>query len=388
MIMPCVRPCLCSADGYNAGMKPLSARNIRVYGKRDEYCAWPSIARLAGGALVVAFCRSEEHLGPSGEILVVRSTDNGETWSEPVTVYNSIIDDRESGFTLMTDGTLIMHMWSTHHKDHMYLSLSQDSYEGDVLRRWINRVNSSEYRNAAGLEGGTTAISRDGGKNWTPPVAGPDSIHGGCILNDGTALVASYRNRSAISIYEGDPAHDGESMAWKIRSQIPTPVLRSTRFGEPHIAALPSGRVVAALRSTAIPYNDMSERNLLWMTYSDDAGRTWAEAYPTPLWGFPPHLLVLNDGRLLCTYGYRRTPFGQRACISEDGVTWRAEQEIVIRDDAENLDLGYPASAQIDDRTIITVYYQPPVEASPARMKPPDPDRAKPEIVATVWELP
>ena len=47
---------------------------------------------------------------------------------------------------------------------------------------------------------------------------------------------------------------------------------------------------------------------------------------PTPMWGCPPHLLALGDGRLLCTYGYRRAPFGVRACLSHDGgETWEDE---------------------------------------------------------------
>ena len=55
---------------------------------------------------------------------------------------------------------------------------------------------------------------------------------------------------------------------------------------------------------------------------SRDNGKTWSEPYETPLWGFPPHLLQLSDGRILCSYGYRRAPYGQRVCISDDGITW------------------------------------------------------------------
>ena len=109
---------------------------------------------------------------------------------------------------------------------------------------------------------------------------------------------------------------------------------------------------------------------------------------PTPLWGFPPHLLALSDGRLLCTYGHRRPPYGQRACVSRDGVKWRAEDEIVLRDDADNGDLGYPASAELGPGRILTVYYQAPVARPPPLMRPPDPARHKPGIWATTWDLP
>ena len=72
-------------------------------------------------------------------------------------------------------------------------------------------------------------------------------------------------------------------------------------------------------------------------------GNTWAPPFATPLWGFPPHLALLADGRVLCTYGYRRPPYGERACLSDDGVSWSLRQEVVLRDDVPNGDLGYPA---------------------------------------------
>ncbi|NQT52222.1 exo-alpha-sialidase, partial [bacterium] len=37
---------------------------------------------------------------------------------------------------------------------------------------------------------------------------------------------------------------------------------------------------------------------------------------------------------------------------------WDTDRVIAIRDDAPNGDLGYPASVQMDDHTILTVYYQ------------------------------
>ena len=66
-----------------------------------------------------------------------------------------------------------------------------------------------------------------------------------------------------------------------------------------------------------------------------------------------------TDDRLLCTYGRRAEPFGCRACVSEDGGrTWPMDQEIILRDDAPNTDMGYPATAEIEPGELLTVYYQ------------------------------
>ena len=67
----------------------------------------------------------------------------------------------------------------------------------------------------------------------------------------------------------------------------------------------------------------------------------------------------MRDGRLLCTYGRRAEPFGERACLSEGGgKTWLIDQEIILRDDTSNTDMGYPATAELDPEEFFTVYYQ------------------------------
>ena len=152
---------------------------------------------------------------------------------------------------------------------------------------------------------------------------------------------------------------------------------------------LKTGRVIMMIRSTAHPYNDQDPRCVLWESYSDDNGKTWVAPFATPIWGFPPHLVFFNDGRLLCTYGYRRPPFGERACLSVDGVKWNPQDEVVLHNEAPNGDLGYPASIEIEPGVVLTVYYQPDVPPGTIQqMHPPDPNRTKPGILGTIWRVP
>ncbi len=92
---------------------------------------------------------------------------------------------------------------------------------------------------------------------------------------------------------------------------------------------------------------------------STDNGKTWAfvnKPAPDTGRGNPPSLIMLRDGRLALTYGYRAEPYGLRARISGDkGASW--SDEIVLRKDAGNWDLGYPRSVQRPDGKIVTVYY-------------------------------
>jgi hypothetical protein len=91
---------------------------------------------------------------------------------------------------------------------------------------------------------------------------------------------------------------------------------------------------------------------------SDDGGRAWSQPEATAIDGYPPHLLMLPDGRLLCTYGYRAPEYSIRGVVSEDGGrSWRTGRPLRIRGGLPSKDLGYPASLRCSDGRIFTVYY-------------------------------
>lgn len=134
------------------------------------------------------------------------------------------------------------------------------------------------------------------------------------------------------------------------------------------------GRVLALTR-----VERRAHRGYLWQQWSDDGGKSWSKPTETRIWGFPAHLLRLSDGRILCSYGYRRQPgAGVRAVLSEDGGrSWAMHREVILRDDGgapaqgwsadvlarfvarglASSDLGYPRSVQLADGSIFTVYY-------------------------------
>lgn len=126
---------------------------------------------------------------------------------------------------------------------------------------------------------------------------------------------------------------------------------------------------------TAIRMGKPEYRIELWR--SDDLGAHWTHvsAVTGDIGGNPPASVLLPDGRLCVTYGYRRKPTGIRARTSSDhGKTW--SPEIIIRDDGYDGDLGYPRTVIRPDGTVLTVYYYngPRVE-----------DRS---IEATFWTAP
>ena len=103
-----------------------------------------------------------------------------------------------------------------------------------------------------------------------------------------------------------------------------------------------------------------------------DGGQTWSKPHTIGVWGLPSHLLQLKDGRLLMSYGYRRSPWGNQARVSEDkGRTWSSP--ITISDDGPSNDLGYPSTVELSDGSLLTVWYEVMAPAAQSKTSNPQP---------------
>ncbi len=90
--------------------------------------------------------------------------------------------------------------------------------------------------------------------------------------------------------------------------------------------------------------------------------------------GNPPSTILLADGRICLTYGYRAAPFQMFAKLSSDnGKTWG--DEILLRTDGGGRDIGYPRSVQTANGNVVTTYYFWDKESGPER-----------HIAATIWD--
>jgi len=197
--------------------------------------------------------------------------------------------------------------------------------------------------------------STDGGRTWQPMqrIFGT-APHGPIQPDDGRLIFLGNGEEEGERVVAAEESTD-DGASWEIVGHVPFPEDVAGDWCEPHLAQAADGRLVAHFRHERGGEGEY----YLWQSERDDAGLTWTVAHKLPIWGYPPHLIRLRDGRLLTPYGYRRAPFGQRACLSADGGdTWDLDNEIVLRDDAESGDLGYPASVELQDGDMFTVYYQ------------------------------
>ena len=144
---------------------------------------------------------------------------------------------------------------------------------------------------------------------------------------------------------------------------------------EPHAIELPDGTLLCHIR--------VQKSGFYFTTYqteSTDGGRTWSKprALLGPKGGAPSHLILLDNGLLLATYGYRQPPCGIRYMVSADlGKTWSTDHVLYedsgeytvncrTEDAGSRKDIGYPATVQCTDGSLITVYYAHPTPNEPS----------------------
>lgn len=315
----------------------LASDHVTIVKEPEKHFAFPSVALLKNGDLAVVYREGTIHGHEAiGKVSLSRSKDRGRTWLPRVTALDRAgVDDRDPTIFQMSDGTVLLvssdclctsvdfgQTWSTPLPTPVFGPKGAvEDEEGNIVYGGLRRVVQDRFTVIAGrpaqLQANSVYRSRDKGRSWE-------------LVGIGT-----------YTLYKEGPL----DYVW---------------YDEPFLCVVPGKYWIFTSRVDLDGYARI--------TRSVDRGRTWEPISKTPVWGYPQHLLPLRDGRLLMTYGYRRPPWGVRACLSHDqGKTWDIQNEIILRMDGGTLegqkckvgngDLGYPVSVQLADGTIFTVYY-------------------------------
>ena len=330
------------------------------------YHGWPTVTRRTNGELWVSWSGGREsHVCPFGQVCAMTSRDDGETWTYPRVLLDGPIDDRDGGVLETAKGTLIVTTFTSlayvsyYEKKAAFAHLEKGSWKTEGMTpeqfaAWkaAHERLSDDEREA---ELGMWAIrSTDGGKSWSdriPTVV--NSPHGPTQLKDGRLLYVGkelWTQERKIGV-----AHStDDGLTWNWITEIPTREGDTVVSGyhELHAVEAADGTIIAQIRN----HNEADKGETL-QTESKDGGLSWTTPHSTGVWGLPSHLLRLRDDRLLMTYGHRRAPYGNQARISEDnGKSW--SNPMTISGDGKGGDLGYPSTVELEDGTLLTLWYE------------------------------
>ena len=230
-----------------------------------------------------------------GRAMIMRSTDEGKTWSKPVTLIDTPDYDRHPAWVELPDGTLLCSLFIYPDVEFAdFVKRPEDAYHTVIIR------------------------SYDHGQTWDKKLIRPpspflaDESDGPMVLlKDGSVLLTI----SGVT-KQGGPeeaavftSHD-RGATWEIVSVIKT----DHDLDEANATQLPDGQLILIARP---------EGDICW---SRDQGRTWTAPVTFGMRIYAPSLYVLRDGTLVCLHGsYAPGHGGLRLIFSTDGGhTWIA----------------------------------------------------------------
>ena len=321
-------------------------------GSEYGYFGWPSAAILGDGRVVVG-CSGlrRHHVDPFGKtVLCVGTPKDG--FGECIVGHDSPLDDRDAGVVALGGNSLLV-TWFT---------LDTRIFQGDLMKyspaefEVMDAAMRAFPEDAKKYVGSWTMRSDDGGATFTSPARCPvSSPHGPVVMRDGRLIYLGKLFPEGMDRPFGivSCAESRDGLHWDVLGEVPLPEnVTNGQFHEPHVIELNDGALLCLIR-----YHYPNGGLGIYKSVSRDGGRTWSTPEDMDIHGSPPHLLRHSSGAIVLTYGWRHAPYGQRARISrDDGATW--SDEIILRDDGPDGDLGYPCSIELPGGDILTVYYQ------------------------------
>ncbi len=388
--------------------------------ERFGYFGWPTVTKTPSGKLFVGASGLRlGHVCPWGKTVIFSSDDEAQSWSPPRVINDTPLDDRDCGILSIDDNKILItwfsrdccmlpnrfaditdniqkarQYWASLHGEQALEDADRICQPIDVYEAAVKRWRASWCR-----------MSRDGGSNWGDFIRTPvNSPHGPNILNENEIIYMGKQwdvdpndqRSGGIQVYKSN----NNIIQWEYLGDIPLPEdTLNYNFYEPYVVKLKSGKLLGVIRyqyfglgatksQTNIKLPEFTEQQKelfrnekyhdpgLFITESNDNGKTWTMAKPLPnATGVPGHLLEHSSGAVICCFSYREKPYGIRCIISYDGgQTWSSDY--IIRDDGVSIDLGYPSSVELADGRILTVYYQ---QVNPGE---------KCSLLYSIWKVP
>ncbi|CAG5002374.1 hypothetical protein DYBT9275_02878 [Dyadobacter sp. CECT 9275] len=317
-------------------LKPIM---ISKGGDAGDYQAFPDACRLKNGDIVAVFYAGDEHVTKqsekypkAGRICLVRSKDEGRTWSKPVTIYDDTDDNRDPHIAQLSNGALVVSFFSLR-----YATFGAKEYKtlGSPQLIWSKNNGKTWDKEAT--------LLKTGDIDWLSSAQVRE-------MPDGTVILPIYHQegKGGLKAWGGVMRSADKGKTWgpviPIGEKANLPLAAET-----DVILLKDGTLYAALRA-------QQEVHMHYST-SKDMGKTWSDVKDIGFRGHSPSFTRLKSGEiLLTTRAFREAP-------SKKGYTGLR----ISRDEAKTWEgpylvdetLGaYPSTVELKDGSVLVVYYE------------------------------
>lgn len=360
---------------------PKDVEHVLAVADREHACNQGSLIALANGELLLGYNqeRGRRHQD-SGQSCLARSGDGGRTWDPStrrvVWPWSEHQGNWDCAFAELSSGRILMHT-----RVCSFVQATALRGAGDQAMGGPAPGRRERFKRQTGY---AICHSDDAGHTWSDPI--PVNTSPVCDSGLGPYVCGGSGAGHVVELPDGGllmPLHgtlgrewlsqagetprcftlrsDDGGGTWEYWGTIAYDPAHVLEWAEPGMTRLDDGRLVCLIRTHARP----GRFDNLWFAESGDDGASWSRPVRTRLWGYPADVLQLRDGRVLAVYGYRRPPWGVRACLSDDGRTWDPARELTVREGGaaepgfrQYWHVGYPSVAQCADGTVVVAHHE------------------------------
>ncbi|MCX8065134.1 MAG: glycoside hydrolase [Candidatus Hydrogenedentes bacterium] len=288
-------------------------------GGAGGYEAFPDICRLPDGRLLCVFYAGYDHVSlptdkikKGGKIAGCFSSDEGKTWSEPFTIFDSEYDDRDPSIAFVSGGRLICNFFSLKPSGENWeglgtsvifsddlgitwskaITVSRTYYTSSPIRELPNGdIVISLYAGEDKKGCGAVAFSNDRGITWSTPI----DIDPGKLKLDAEPDICIIDSK----IYIVQRGQNSEPMGYAISNDLGRTWTISASLGFPghcpYLHKTNSGIIILGIRDPA--------KKGTYIRLSSDGAKTWSEPILVDnCIGAYPSMVNLKDGSVLIVY--------------------------------------------------------------------------------------
>lgn len=333
-----------------------------VYRNRELHCAMPSVVRLQEGSFLCAFRQAPDrrelgrseihHCDTNAYIMTCKSLD-GESWSRPRLTYAHPLGGCQDPCLFRTfSDTLLCTSYGYVLTEREYEPRDAQLHYGPYAFLGGFLLRSKDEGTSWRREDDLPRLEANMAQDWQRKAYRP--FNRGAMVQcprTGEIFWAVTRHaslepaRGVIELLVS--VDDGQS--WRRRSTVAG--RPGISFNEVSLVITPANKLLAFIRS-------FGDEDRLYVAESTGAPHIEFNLKRTNCKGSPYHGLLLEDGSIFLTYGYRKGPVQIRALqLQPPAYNVEEGNNLIIRNNGGSWDVGYPWSVRMTDGSLLVVYY-------------------------------